>query len=108
MSSSTNFAVKINGGSEQSFTCRSDYYMEAAVAAIAMLEFERAEEGAELVEIWVPSVDTEQRYHFQVGENEYGHLVVKTVHMVSEEKYRALMKHDINGRFTRLDRDQSR
>ncbi|MBO0142050.1 hypothetical protein JZX87_12845 [Agrobacterium sp. Ap1] len=108
MSSSTTFAVKINGGSEQSFTCRSGYYMEAAVAAIAMLEFERAEEGAEFVEIWVPAIDAEQRYRYQVGENEYGQLVVKNVHLVSEDQYRALMKHDTSSRFTRLDGDPRR
>ncbi|MCS4088542.1 hypothetical protein [Rhizobium sp. BK176] len=99
---SETFAVKINGGPEQQLTCRSSYYQEAAVAAIAMLDFERKEDenDVQFVEIWLP--DFEERTYYIIFIDEYGKLVVKNAFGLSQEKYENLKKHD-NGRYTRLE-----
>ncbi|WP_327210049.1 hypothetical protein [Rhizobium leguminosarum] len=50
----TVFSVRINGGDEQSLACRSDVYQEAAVAALAMLDYVKNDGGdGEVVEIWI-------------------------------------------------------
>lgn len=55
MSKQTQFQVRINGGPEQTFHARTGVYTLAALAALAMLEYERHPEY-DVVKIWVPSL----------------------------------------------------
>jgi hypothetical protein len=70
-SGETVFAVRINGGDEQSLACRTDVYQEAAVAAVAMLDYVKIE-GAdyEVVDLWIADLLPDY--------GPYRYLVVKT------------------------------
>jgi hypothetical protein len=99
------FAVKINGGQEQQLTCRSTYYQEAAVAALAMLDFDRKDEeenDVQFVEIWNP--EFEKRTYYIIFFDEYDKLIVKNAFGLSQEKYENLKTHD-RGRYQRLELD---
>lgn len=50
------FSVQINRGPTQTIETRSGLYVLAAGAALAMLEYEPLEEGADIVKIWVPDL----------------------------------------------------
>lgn len=63
------FHVKINNGPEQVITQRSGIYWLAVAHALATLEYEEstgADEGAEVVKIWVPRLVPEYGPYFYV------------------------------------------
>ena len=78
MRNESTFSVRINDGHEQKLTCRTGIYQEAAVAAIAILEYEDKDDSFPIVEIWVPDLLPDYKpLIFEIGDNEFGQLVVR-------------------------------
>ncbi|QCL83327.1 hypothetical protein CFBP5875_01295 [Agrobacterium pusense] len=70
---SSTFSVRINQGPEQSLTTRTGVCQLAAIAAVAMLEFEHEADNVAVVEIWTDY----SRFFFEVAEDVYGNLQSK-------------------------------
>lgn len=56
MSEMQTFHVSINRGPEQVIQVRTGQYNLAAMAALAMLEYEEEDEETDIVKIWVPEL----------------------------------------------------
>lgn len=55
MTDTTTFKVQINGGHEQSLVVKTGQYTLAAIAALALLDYEQADDY-DVVKIWVPDL----------------------------------------------------
>jgi hypothetical protein len=76
----TVFSVRINGGDQQSLACRTDVYLEAAVAAVAMLDYVKNEgPGGDVVEIWIADLLPDYGpYRYLIVTAPGGSLTVRT------------------------------
>jgi hypothetical protein len=78
MTARPTFSVKINGGPEQEFPCRTGLYHRAAAAAVAMLDYPEKQGLWDIVEIWVPSLLPDYAPSFYAMESDiYGNMIVK-------------------------------
>ena len=55
MTDTPTFTVQINGGHEQSLAVKTGQYTLAAIAALALLDYEQADDY-DVVKIWVPDL----------------------------------------------------
>lgn len=73
------FLIRVNGGPEQQLTAKTGIYRNAVAAVPALVDV--SEEPWPLwVEIWCPRLLPDYGpYIYEVGEDEYGNLVVRHV-----------------------------